>query len=89
MCVVVFQDGEEEFVLWMPDGFDDEAVVAGEVEGAWFAQGAEFGEEVVCGVQVEAIFVQFVEYPGGMVFGFEIIFSQGREIVANTGGEDG
>ena len=31
MHVVVFQDGEEEFVLQVPDGFDDEAVVAGEV----------------------------------------------------------
>jgi len=32
MRVVVFQDGEKEFVLRVPDGFDDEAVVAGEVE---------------------------------------------------------
>jgi hypothetical protein len=32
MLVVVFQDGEEEFVLRVPDGFDDEAVVVGEVE---------------------------------------------------------
>ena len=30
--VVVLQDGEEEFVLRVPDSFDDEAVVAGEVE---------------------------------------------------------
>ena len=33
--------------------------------------------------------MQFAEYPGGMVFGFEIIFSQGHEIIANTEGEDG
>ena len=32
MLVVVFQDGEEEFVLQVLDGFDDEAVVIGEVE---------------------------------------------------------
>ena len=81
--VVVFQDGEEEFVPRVLDGFDDEAVIAGEVEGARFAWGAEFGEdvfegegeEVVCGFQVEVIFVQIAEYPGGVVIEFEIIFS--------------
>jgi hypothetical protein len=34
MCVVVIQDEEEAFVLRVSDGFDDEAVIAGEVEGA-------------------------------------------------------
>jgi hypothetical protein len=46
MRMVVFQDGEEEFVLRVLDGFDDEAVIAREVEGARFAWGAEFGEDV-------------------------------------------
>jgi len=32
--VVVIQDEEEAFVLQVSDGFDDEAVIRGEVEGA-------------------------------------------------------
>lgn len=65
MVVIVFEDGEQEFVLRVADGFNDETVVSGKVEeGAGFARGAELGQdvfggkgqEIVGGVEVEVVF---------------------------------
>lgn len=44
MCVIVFEDREEELVFRVADGLDDETIVSGKVkEGAGFAGGSELG----------------------------------------------
>jgi hypothetical protein len=44
---VLPENAKEKLVLCVPDGLDDEAVIAGEVEErAAFAWGSKFGEDV-------------------------------------------
>jgi hypothetical protein len=46
--IILFEDLEQEFMFRVPDGLDNESVVAGEVEErARFARGSEFGEDVL------------------------------------------
>lgn len=91
---VLPENTKEELVFCVPDGLDDEAVIAGEVEErAAFAWGGEFGEyvfgcegeQVVCGVQREVVFAEFAEDPRGIVFEFEIVSRRGCEFVPDAG----
>jgi hypothetical protein len=46
--IILFEDLEQEFMFRVPDGLDNESVVAGEVEErARFAWGSEFGKDVL------------------------------------------
>jgi hypothetical protein len=91
---VLPENTKEELVFCVPDGLDDEAVIAGEVEErAAFAWGGKFGEDifgckgeqVVCGVQREVVFAEFAEDPRGIVFEFEIVSRRGSEFVPDAG----
>jgi hypothetical protein len=92
VLVVVLEDGAEELVLAVPDGLDDEAVVAGEVEErAALAGGAEFGEdvfggegdEVVRGVEVKVL-PKLAEDPGGVVFELEVVLDRRSKLVTDA-----
>jgi hypothetical protein len=94
MFPVLPENAKEELVFCVPDGLDDEAVIAGEVEErAAFAWGGQFredifgreGQQVVCGVQREVVFAEFTEDPRGIVFEFEIISRRGSEFVPDAG----
>ena len=80
-------------MLRVPDGFDDEAVVAGEVEeGAGLAGGAELaedvfrgeGEEVVGRVELEGVFAEVAEDPWRVVFKLEVVLCGGSQLISDT-----
>jgi hypothetical protein len=91
--MVVPQDRKQELVFGVSDSFDDETIVAREVEeGARFAWGAEFGEdilggegeEVVGGVEMEVVFSEFAEDPGRVILEFEVVLGGRSEFVTDT-----
>ena len=82
VVMVVFENPADEFVFVVVYRFDDEPVVTREIkERAGLSGGTKFGEnvlfrqrqEVVGGVELEALFPQISEDPGRIVLEFEII----------------
>lgn len=82
VLVVVFQYLANEFVFAVVYRFDDEPVVAGKIEErARLPRGPEFREnvllrqrkEVICWIEVKALFPQIPENPWRVIFELEII----------------
>jgi hypothetical protein len=96
MLMVVLEDGAKKFVLRVRDRFDDEPVVAREVEERPRLSGrAEFGqdvfggerEQVVGGVQVEMFLAQVAKDPRRVVLEFEVVLGRRSELIADAVGQ--
>lgn len=97
VLVVVLQDLAQELVLRVADRFDDEAVVAREVEErAALARRPEFGQDVLGGegdevvgrVEVE-VFAQFTEHPGRVILELEVVLDGRCQLVSDAVGAVG
>ena len=80
-------------MLRVPDGLDNEPIVAGKVEKrARLSRRAQFGEdvlggereEVVGGIELEIVLSQLAKHPWGIVFKLEVVLGRGRQFISDA-----